>query len=109
VERACDPAVVLEAPGDAFTEGDWHGHDGVVSFVANQMEVLEDMWLRLDELVEHAPDRLIAAIPFGGRARYSALEVEMQPFHVFRLRDGKVLSWQIVLTREQALAAAGRE
>lgn len=107
VETTCHPDVVLEAPADAFTEGEWHGHDGVVGFVANQMEVLDDMWLRMDELVEVASDRLVAAITFGGRARYSGLPVELHPFHVFKMRDGRVRIWQIFLERQQALEAAG--
>ena len=107
VERTFDPGVVLEAPADAFTEGEWRGHDGVVGFVANQMEVLEEMWLQLDELIEVGPDSLVAAVTFGGRARYSGLEVELRPFHLFRMREGRVLGWQIFLHRPEALAAAG--
>ena len=49
VEAECDPEIVLDAPTDAFTEGEWRGHDGAVGFVANQMEVLDDMWLRVDD------------------------------------------------------------
>ena len=41
VEKAFDPEVVVEAGGEAFTEGEWRGHEGAVKFVANQMEVLE--------------------------------------------------------------------
>src|SRR5438874_1296451 len=55
VEKSCDPEIVLEA-GEAFTEGEWRGHEGAVGFVANQMDVLEGMWLRLDELTEPNPN-----------------------------------------------------
>lgn len=106
VEDACDPEIVLEAPTDAFTEGEWRGHDGAVGFVENQMEVLEGMWLRVEELVEVDSEGYVVAITFGGRARYSGLEVEMHPFHTFRLRDGKVIHWQIFVRRDQALEAA---
>jgi ketosteroid isomerase-like protein len=106
VEKWADPELVLEAPTDAFIEGTWRGHDGVVSFVANQMEVLEGMWLRLDELIEAHPGCLVAVITFGGRARHSGLEVEMHPCHLFRMRDGKIHQWQVFPKREPALAAA---
>ena len=60
VEKAFDPAVVLEAGTEAFTEGEWRGHEGAVGFVMNQMEVLERMWLRVDEYIDVDEDWLIA-------------------------------------------------
>ena len=107
VERFVDPAAVLESGADAFTEGEWHGQEGAIEFVANQMEVLEQMWMRLDEFIDVAKDRFIVAITFGGQARHTAIPVEMHPFHVLTLHDGKILRWQIFLTRDEALEAAG--
>ena len=107
VEKAFDPEVVLEAGTEAFTEGEWRGYEGAVGFVANQMEVLEGMWLRVDEYLDVDEDWLIVAITFGGRARHTGIPVEMHPFHVFRLRGGGVLRWQVFLKREEALEAAG--
>ena len=107
VEEAFDPEVVLEAGTEAFTEGEWRGHEGAVGFVVNQMEVLERMWLRVDEYIDVDEDWLIAAATFGGQARHTGLPVEMHPFHVFRLRDGRVLRWQVFLKRQDALEAAG--
>jgi hypothetical protein len=109
VERIVDPEVVLESGADAFTEGEWHGREGAVRFVANQMEVLKKMWMRLDEFIEVDEDWFIVGITFGGQARHTAIPVEMHPFHVFKLRDGKILRWYVFLAREQALAAAGLE
>ena len=59
VEEVFDPEVVLESESGAFTEGRWHGHDGATAFVANQMEVLEGMWLRIDEYLEASENCLI--------------------------------------------------
>jgi hypothetical protein len=105
VETACDPDLVLEAPTEAFTEGEWRGHDGAVGFVVNQMEVLEGMWLRADEYVEAGPERLLVSITFGGRARHTGIEVELHPFHVFTYRSGKAARWQIFTDRADAVAA----
>lgn len=88
VEAEFAPDVVLEASTNAFTEGEWHGHEGAVGFVANQMEVLDGMWLRLDDLISLDGDHIVATISFGGRARLSDLDVEMHPTHVFTMRDG---------------------
>jgi ketosteroid isomerase-like protein len=106
VEATFDRDVVLEAD-EAFTEGEWRGHEGVVRFVASQMEVLDEMWLRVDDYVHLEDDCVVVAITFGGRARHTGLEVELHPLHVFTLRDGKAVRWQVFLERERALEAAG--
>ena len=106
VEAIFDPEAVLEA-GDAFTEGEWHGKEGAVGFVANQMEVLNEMWMRLDEFIDVDEDCFIVGITFGGQARHTSIPFEMHPFHVLTLRDRKILRWRVYLTREDALKAVG--
>jgi ketosteroid isomerase-like protein len=103
VEKVCDPEVVLEGVGETFTEGKWRGHDGVVEFVANQMDVLDSMFSRLDEFTEASDDTFVAVVTFGGRARSSGLDVQMRPTHVYRMRGGKIWLWQIFQSRQQAL------
>ena len=98
---------MLEAETDAFTEGEWRGHEGAVGFVANQMDVLDGMWLRGDEYLEVGEDRLLVAITFGGRARHTGIAVEMHPVHVFTMRGGKTVRWQIFRGRAEALEAVG--
>jgi ketosteroid isomerase-like protein len=107
VERAFDPEVVLELGQGVFTEGEWRGLDGAIGFVENQMEVLEDMWLRADEVIDVDDECLVVALTFGGKARHTGIDVELSPVHVFRLRDGRVVRWQIFQTRGEALEAAG--
>jgi hypothetical protein len=107
VETTFDPEVVLESGSTAFTEGEWRGMEGAIGFVANQMEVLKEMWMRLDEFIDVDEDRFIVAITFGGQARHTAIPVELHPFHVLTLRNGKLLRWQVFQTRDEALEAAG--
>jgi hypothetical protein len=108
VEEVFDPEVVLESESGAFTEGRWHGHGGAIAFVANQMEVLEGMWLRIDEYFEPYENCLIVPVTFGGLARHTGIELELHPVHVFTMRDGKAVRWQIFADREQALEAAAQ-
>jgi ketosteroid isomerase-like protein len=107
VDETFDEEIILTAPDEAFTEGEWRGREGAVRFVANQMEVLDDMWLRIDEYLHVTDDCLAAAITFGGRARHSGLEVELHPLHVWRLRGGRAVGWEIFTDRQQALEAVG--
>jgi ketosteroid isomerase-like protein len=70
------------------------------------MEVLDGMWLRVDEYIDvEDGDVIVVAITFGGRARHSGLELELHPVHVFRRRDGRTVRWQIFQEREEALEA----
>ena len=107
VERICDPEIVLETGTSAFTEGEWRGHEGAVGFVANQMEVLEDMWIEVDEIREVGHDRLVILIGFGGRARHTGIDVALSPGHVLDLRDGRFVRWRIFADHAQALEPAG--
>jgi ketosteroid isomerase-like protein len=106
-EKAFDPEVMLEAGGEAFTEGEWRGHEGAVGFVANQMDALEGMWLRADEYIDVDEDCLVVTLTFGGRARHTGLDVRMSPAHIFRLRNGSVLQRQVFADRSEAFEAAG--
>ena len=101
------PEVVLDTEGAAFTEGEWRGHDGVIQFVANQMEVLDGMWIRSDEFIDVNDNCLIVVIAFGGRARHTGIDVELTPSHVLDFLDGRVIRWRVFQGRDEALEAAG--
>ena len=109
VEGAFDPGIVLESGTEALTEGPWHGHDGLVEFVANQMEVLDGMWLRVDEYLYDDGGWLVLAIAFGGHAQHTGIEVELRPFHVFEMRGATTVRWKVFggTERRQALEAVG--
>ena len=64
------------------------------------------MWLRAEEYIDVDDDCLIVTVIFGGRARYTGIDVRMSPAHVFRMRDGRALQWHIFENRAQALKAA---
>ena len=96
VEDNFDREILVETGGaGAFTEGAWRGHAGAIGFVANQMEVLESMWISGEEIIDVDDDRLIVRINFGGRARHTGVEVSFTPTHVFDLHEGKVIRWRI--------------
>ncbi len=107
VRQEFSPEVVLDTGGAAFTEGEWRGHDGVIQFVANQMEVLDSMWIRSDEFIDVNDNCLIVVIAFGGRARHTGIDVQLTPSHVFDFLDGRVIRWRVFQGRDEALEAAG--
>ena len=109
VERTFDPEVVLDAaPTGAFTEGEWSGHEGVVGSVADQMEVLEDMWLRADDYIDVDDECLIVAITFGGRARHTgSMSSCLLPRLQVARREGASVAGFQDLSRPSSRRAAG--
>jgi hypothetical protein len=71
------------------------------------MEVLEGIWLRVDEFIDVDDEYLVVALTFGGKARHTGIDVELSPVHVFRLRDGRVMRWQIFQSRAEASKPPG--
>lgn len=43
----------------------------------------------------------------AGRGRASGIETDVEEFHVWTLRNGRVVRMQMFLDRDEALAAAG--
>lgn len=107
VEEAFEADAVLEASGSAFTEGEWRGHAGAVQFVANPMDVLENMWIRADEVIDIDDRLLVVLTTFGGHARHTGLEFENSFANVFEMHGGKVRAWRVFQSRELALEAIG--
>ncbi len=107
VEGAFEDDAVLEASDSAFTEGEWRGRAGATRFVANPMDVLENMWIRADEIIDVDDQLVIAVTTFGGHARHSGLELENSFANVFEMHGGKVRAWRVFQSRELALEAVG--
>ena len=105
-EEQIDPSFVLRGEGEVFTEGEWHGPDGLLDFVRNQMEAIEAMWIRPEGFIEVGDDTVVVPITFGGRARHTEIAVELSPTHVYTVRDGRVVMLRIFREREEAFAAA---
>lgn len=106
IEEHVDATFVVRGEGEVFTEGEWHGPEGLLDFVTNQMEAMDSMWIRPDDFIEVGDDTLVVPVVFGGRARHTEIDVELSPTHVWNMRDGKVVMLRIFRTRDEALAAA---
>lgn len=108
LERFCNPDLVFE-PAGVLPEstGARHGVDGLLDFMAEQMKAFADGSMRIEPLEYiDAGDRLIVPYRFGGRARYTGLDVEFEFVHVFTLRDGVTVRLDVVSDKEAALASA---
>ena len=88
-------------------DGDvYHGHEGVARFFRRWLGTWEESAQELKELID-AGHQVIAAIRESGRGKGSGVEVEVERFDVYSLRDGKIVRYRWYRDRAEALEAAG--
>ena len=97
---------VLTPAGILPESSEMHGHDGIAQFISNQMEAFDELRIDPLEFID-AGDRVVVPIRFGGKARYTGMEVEFAVVHVVTIRDGRCARTDMFRERAEALAAAG--
>jgi ketosteroid isomerase-like protein len=83
-----------------------HGRDAYIRWIERWREAWEEIVNEIDEITE-AGEMVFAAMRFHGRGRESGAEISQRIFHVFEMRDHKILRQNEYLDRRQALEAAG--
>jgi ketosteroid isomerase-like protein len=103
-----DPDVELVEWPEGPDQRTYRGHAGAVRAAESWGEAWE--WLRndVDELVEAGDKVLVRGRTFG-KGKGSAVEVAIDAFNVYTLRDGKVTRIEFFTMKEPALRAAGLE
>jgi ketosteroid isomerase-like protein len=84
--------------------GEVRGRADLVRWNARWFEVWERCWVDVDEVFE-AGGRVVTALTLHGRGEASGLEIDQRFFHVFDLRDDRILRIQEFLDREEVLKA----
>jgi ketosteroid isomerase-like protein len=102
-----DPAIEVEAPADALLGGEtYRGHAGFSKFLDSFWDAFENHHIEIEECIP-AGDDVLLTVHYYGRGKASGIEVDARDWHVWTLRDGKVVRWRIINTRQGALQAAG--
>ena len=96
-----DPAVEWSP-----TEGTFHGHEGVISSLAEWIEPWEEHQVEAEEFTE-AGDQVLAVVHLTGRGAGSGMEVDQRFFQIYTVRSGKITRMVEFVTRDEALEAAG--
>ncbi len=84
----------------------YRGHDGVEEYFRTWLGTWEDFSLELRELVD-AGDSVVAVWSNRGRGKGSGIEAEHEFYAVYDVRDGKVVRFRMLASRDEALQAAG--
>jgi ketosteroid isomerase-like protein len=79
-----------------------HGRESFERFLRSWVESFEDFRIEPEEIV---PDgkRLIAVVHQSGRGTTSGIEVSVRIAHVWTVRDGKAVAWEVYRNPEAAL------
>jgi uncharacterized protein len=82
------------------------GHDGLREWAESLKETWEEYRFEPEEFTD-AGEFVLVSVRARGRGLGSGAPAEMQVFHVFELRDGKVLRVGGYIDRAEALEAVG--
>jgi hypothetical protein len=101
-----DEDVVCRTHAPAPDPGTWHGLQGFLDLGAEWADTFDQFGLRAEDFID-AGDRVVVRVVIEGRGSGSGAPVAGTAWNVYGVRQGKLVSIDIYVTREQALEAVG--
>jgi ketosteroid isomerase-like protein len=89
------------------TAGRFEGWEGIDRALAELRVAFDDIRFEPLALAEPGDERILVLVRFKGVGRGSGLEVNQRVGHLFSLRDGSVVRWEVYWEEADALDAAG--
>ena len=104
---AClDEELVIRRHPPMPDPGIWHGRAGALDLVAEWLESFEDFTVTAEEFIDSG-DHVVVRTLQGGQGSGGGVPVSGAVWFVCGLRRGRLVTWDIYATREQALEAVG--
>lgn len=101
-----DEGIISEARGFVDMDSGQRGREQVLDAQRKWLQQWERPFaIDADEFID-AGELVVVLIRWRGRGRGSGAEVEAEGAHVWELRGGKAVRWDIYRDRDDALAAA---
>jgi ketosteroid isomerase-like protein len=85
-----DPDVELDLSRNIFNPDIYRGHSGIERWRSVVEDVWDDFHGVVEELIDTG-DKVVAAVTMGGKGKESGVEVKMQIFSIWTVRDSKVV------------------
>ena len=82
------------------------GHQALIGWTKRWLEAWSSYSDRVEEIIDGG-EIVVAVISIHGRGRTSGVEIRQRFFHVFEMREGRILRLREYLDRDSALEAAG--
>jgi ketosteroid isomerase-like protein len=87
--------------------GPHRGHDGVRAYAGSITDAWQEFTVRPERFFDLG-DRVLVLTRERGRGRASGIEVQSRPTaHLWTMRDGRVVRFEVYWDREEGLRAAG--
>jgi ketosteroid isomerase-like protein len=102
-----DPDVVIDATRRRINPKTYAGTDGLREMLRDLDEVWDEFRVEALEFID-AGDRVVVVGRSVGKGKGSGIEVDQSGAHLFALRDGRIVRWELgYADRDHALEAAG--
>ena len=82
------------------------GHEALIEWTERWLEAWSSLRAEVEEITDGG-DLVVAAVSTSGRGRKSGVEIRQRFFHVFEMREGRILRQREYVERDSALEAAG--
>jgi ketosteroid isomerase-like protein len=103
-----DPAVVWDLTHfREWPDNTYHGHDGLLRFLDEWLEVWDNFETDVEEIVAAPDGRVLSLAWQRGTGRESGLPMEMEWALIGTVRDGRVVRVEHYDDRLEAFAAVG--
>jgi ketosteroid isomerase-like protein len=104
--RGAHPDVELKTADRVTNPGTYRGHEEVTRFFDDLLEPFEEVTAEPQEFFDRG-DQIVVFVRMRLRPRGSSAIVENLIGHLWTMRDGKVLRFEVFPEREKALEAVG--
>jgi hypothetical protein len=84
-----------------------HGVELVQEMARQWVETFESFEVEPERFLDAGPERVVVYVRDRGRIKGSDTEIDTRLIHVWTLKEGKILRWQLFADEAQALEAAG--
>lgn len=101
-----DDVELLQMRSILGTGGRFLGHRGVVESTLESLRDFADAMF-IPQEVRAVGDQVGTAVAFSGKGRRSGAPVEIRVGHLFTLRDGSIVRWEVFEDPGAALKAVG--
>jgi ketosteroid isomerase-like protein len=101
-----DPEIEVVVAFQAENDGTYRGHAGVQEMMRRFWTEFEGRRTEVEEAIAVGSE-VVLGVRLYGRGRRSGIEIDMPMWHVWRLREGKAVRWQVLPTKQEALEAVG--
>ena len=104
IDEFMDPEIEWLTPSQAPEPGPHRGHEGIRLAVAAYLDSFDVFRPEVERvLATNRSDEVLVLVTTHARGKGSGAEVSVPVAHLIRIRDGKIVRFQVFVDRQQAI------